>query len=213
MEIWIVYFIYFLILLIISIIIIHAIRFRRRAIILNVDLNHDENKIVVFVEKPVKYRIVNKKGKQKILISGHKELIPFNDNNVNPSHHKYWGLVLTKMGGNYFASDLDLSRRIFEIGEDYNKNTGKYDKKPQLKVEFKPIPYDLKSNFIETQEAINNRFTPSMTMLLTLGIVVLGIIGSFLMVYFTTKNIGPLTDQIGSLVDVLSKTLGPNIPH
>jgi len=163
-------------------VLIYFLMYRKKAVFIRLDTDQDGNKKVVFVEKPKKYRIVTEDGKKKAKILGVKQPVPYTENNLNPSHHKNTGAILVEYKDNYYFADA-------------NVNIMKKSDKSKVNLEFNPIPYNLKLNFIESTKNIAKKFQSNKQFYIASGIVVLGMIVCFLMIYFTTQHWETVANQ------------------
>ena len=187
--------------------VIHRLTYKRKAVFIKLDTDQEGNKAVAFVEKQKSYRVVKKEGKTKVHVPGFKEMVPFTENLLNPSHFKNRGAVIVQHGDNFYFSDV-----VVEMLEKDDKGTiiG-------IKTKFKPIPYNQRVNYAEGVKAIHKKFTLDKMYIIAGGIVVLAMIVSFLMVYFTTDHMQGIIqsanvvgDKIGSLAEQVGGKLIPN---
>ncbi len=163
----------------ISIVMIHKSIYRRKAYFLKIDTDQEGNDKVIFAEKPKSYRIVSEDKKTKVHIPGLKKKIPFDENQLNPSHHKNWGGVIAQKGDVCFFCDLKI--------EDVDESK---------KLLLKPIPYDQKVNYAETLKQGQKKFTPMKSYLIAGGIFVVAMIIVFLMFYFAWEKLPEIANKL-----------------
>lgn len=201
---------------------LNKIAYKRKAIFIRVDTDQDGLNPVAFIDGFKKYRLINQEGKTKAQMAGFREPIPFTDNNINPSHLKNFGAVIVAYGNNFYFSDVNVDmfdkEKTLTIGKDKD---GKILEIPKdvwkIKSQFRPIPYDQRVNYAETVKALNKKFTPDKLYIMALGVVVIGMIVAFLIVYFTTDHMkevlsqaSTVTSSIQGLTNAISGNVIPN---
>lgn len=202
---------------------LNRVAYRRKAIFIRVDTDQEGLNPVAFIDGFKKYRIINQEGKTKVQVAGFREPIPYTENNINPSHIKNFGAVIVGYGDTFYFADVnvnmfDKEKREFTIGKDRNGDIIKIDKEViAVKAQFKPIPYDQRVNYAEAVKALNKKFTPDKLYIMALGVVVIGMIVAFLIVYFTTNHMkdvlataGDVASQIEGLKNAIAGNVIPN---
>lgn len=174
-----------------------------KALVFQFDTDYENSKHIVFVAKPRSYKIVRKHGSLKINLSGCKDLIPYNPNNLNPSKFKRYGLVLVEVNGTYVPVDVRFSMDQIMSMEEVVRN-GKLDKIRSIKSEFVAIPYDQKSNWLNTNRAIESAFKPDTWFKIGIGILSIALIVFGIMIYLTSENWLGIAQSFGGIKEMLS---------
>lgn len=187
------------------------VMYRRKALILKHDTDNDGNREITFVEKLVRYRIVNVDHRKKLHVMGYKERIPYNENSLNPSHSKSFGLVLVEFGGNLFPADVTLAKPDTKPEDRLTPVVMSASVKDpatgRIKADLRPIPYDLKSNFIDNKKYIKVAFTPRGQMMINAGLFLMTLIVCLILMILLFDKMGNIVPQVQSQVQQISGDL------